>query len=123
MILKLVKEIYPEALGEDGEHGDASYISYVATRLVDIYKCLMKWTLDHEMLIVPDELSNYMMVNARLNSTLIEDLASFFEEIIKGKETVDTLADDSEIEIMLTLRPPNVEYYMSNLNVVRQLLG
>jgi hypothetical protein len=120
-ITKLVREVYIEALGKPGEDGDVDYINYTANRLVDIYKCLIKWTLDHEMLIVPDELSNYVMANSQLSSTLIEDLESFFVQIIQGKESVDCLPDNSEVDFTLTIRPPDIENYTENLNTVRQL--
>jgi hypothetical protein len=87
-ITKLVREVYAEALGKAGEDGDADYIKYTANRLVDIYKCLMKWTLDHEMLIVPDELSNYVIANSQLSSTLIEDLESFLIKLLKASTTL-----------------------------------
>lgn len=122
-ITKLVRVIFPKALGDPGCAGDDEYINYTALIFSEVYRELMQWSLDHELILVPDELINLVQFNAELSSTLIEDLDEFFLRINRGKNEVDTLPDNSQIEFALNLRPPNIEGFYDRMNDFRELYG
>lgn len=127
IISTLIYKTFPEAIGKQGEDGDADYIIYTANRLVEVYASIIDWSLDFRSIMAENEFSG--LVNSFFNmceGTLC-DIEKFSKEYSTIMESIPTyIPEGSEsisLEVTLTLSPPNLEDYYREINILRQKYG
>lgn len=119
---KLIKEVFPIAIGKPGEPGDPDFIIYTATRLFDFYKLIIDWSLEFEVLIVDEIFSGLIKAFSRMCANTLSDIEKFSAECQQAMSQIpDYTTDDSEpidISVTLTLSAPNLDDFNRELEII-----
>lgn len=123
----LINNALNEAVGALGEPGDADKIVYVAEKVVEAYRNTIEWTLDFKSVDVEDNWQELISRASNFSETIISDLEGYCDQYNrKLADTLKLLAEQDktiEVDLILTLKAPDINGYMEELNRLKLYYG
>ena len=111
-------------------NGDVDELSYVAKRVIFIYRQVVLWILGFNSLIVEDSIwEGFINASKNLGKTILNSLDdyinNFFAEIDRMDNFNQTQPEDAEFEFHITLQlnAPDEEAVYAEMNKLRKYYG
>ena len=121
----LINVALKEALGPEGKPGDAEHLVYVGRRIGDIYREILKWTIEFKAVSVEDELQRAVELASRLSANTIYELEEYSEQMQRKLAEVLAVAaatgETQYFELILKLTAPPMEEYMAEMERIEGL--
>lgn len=82
----ILNDYLPQALGEDGEHGDALEIVAVARRLAQLWENVAQWTLRCRSVRVEPEAEHAADLLSNINANMLDEIWDFGHQVLPDVE-------------------------------------
>jgi len=102
LMMRLLNEEFPVAIGKSGQPGDAKHINYIAKKFIEGYKDIIEWRLIFLNLNVDPTFSTFLNLTSNLASNAIKETEDFV--IRFHKETNEIFSDSYNNEEKRVIR-------------------
>lgn len=113
MLVVIINEILPEAIGAPGVSGDADYIVYSANQILLVYNSIIEWSLDFVSIETNDDFKGIISSFAKICNVTLDDIENFSKEYNEKINSIpDNVLEDcqlTEIQISLVLSSPDID--------------
>ena len=123
----LFNRAIPEALGPDGESGNAEHIVYAAQKLGNVYGELIRWGLDFKRVSIDENWQGVIDALSKMCESPISDLENYCRKYKQEMALLLSIPDDNEeacvLDLTLTLSEPDLTEYNFEIEKIRKHYG
>ncbi len=119
----LMNTAFQEAAGPPGKPGNAEHIVYVAQRVGELYRSVIRWTIEFVSVESKEELQPIIEIASRFSRAFLGDIEEYSERLRRElPRAINPPADQTEpVNLVLTLSAPPVEEFEKEAERLEQL--
>ena len=125
MIEPLINDALTMALGVPGESGNEEYIIYVAEKVVEVYKSLLKWSLEFKTVVVPEECSELVKKVSIISIPMVEKIGKDINDYNQQlqEQIILTTTEKREFKFIFDICPPDMAEVYQDIEQFSRKLG
>ena len=105
ILMKLINEALPVALGPPGKPGDATHLFYIARRMGEAYEKAIDWALEFQRIHTDDAYARLMELTSKLTKNIVSEIEEYAVHIHSqiNNALAKDLSEDEKVKLELTL--------------------
>ena len=125
MIEPLINDALTMALGVPGESGNEEYIIYVAEKVVEVYKSLLKWSLEFKTVVVPEECSELVKKVSIISIPMVEKIGKDINDYNQQlqEQIILPTTEKREFKFIFDICPPDMAEVYQDIEQFSRKLG
>jgi hypothetical protein len=111
IIVNLIRNAFPEAIGLPGEPGDVDHIFYVANRLLSVYDSITTWALDFCNIMTDEEFKGLIHSFVHICESKLDDFERFSRDVTHEVQKIPDVINTGAQPLIV-----NISFVFSKIN-------